>query len=126
MANLDDVVTVQKNGVVGLNALTKTLDDFRAIYKSVVGSKTYLGAVDNSLVSTNSGRLVNVTICISGANISTLHDAGAVSGASNSNIIASFAASQAVGTYAINVPFSNGLVVKPGSGTTLSITYAED
>jgi len=80
VANLDDVVTVQKNGVVALNALTEVLAQFRAIYTSAVGTNSYLGVTENALVYTGAGRLVNVIVSAAAAG-GTIHDSATVSGA---------------------------------------------
>ena len=122
MANIDDLVTTQKNGVVAINALTAALEQFRAIYESFVGSQSYLGITDNSLLYTGSGRLVNIVVSAAAAG-GTVHDAATVAGASTSNII--FPIPNTVGITAVNVPFFDGLVVKPASGSTVSATYSE-
>jgi hypothetical protein len=46
MANIDDLVTVQKNGVVAINDLTASLNAFRALYESFVGNQTAIGITD--------------------------------------------------------------------------------
>lgn len=122
MANIDDLVTVQKNGVVGINALTAALEAFRAVYESFVGTSTYLGATNDSLITQEAGRLVNLTVSVTGATAGTVHDASTVSAATAANVIAVIPAT--VGITQINVPFTNGLVLKPGSGQTISITYS--
>lgn len=121
MANLDDIFTVQKNGVVALNALTATLESFRAIYLSFVGDKTFLGASESSLVTQGEGRLVNLVVSVAGA-AGTAHDAATVSAATAANVIAVIPAT--AGSHQINVPFTSGLVLKPGSGQTVSVTYS--
>lgn len=122
MANLDDVVTVQKNGVVALNALTEVLAQFRAIYASAVGTNSYLGVTESSLVYRGQGRLVNVIVSAAAAG-GTIHDSSTVAGANTSNII--FPIPNTVGLTLVNVPFFDGLVIKPASASTVGITYSE-
>lgn len=123
MANLDDIVTVLKNGVVAMNDLTAALNAFRQSYSSFVGSKTYLGITDDSLVYTGSGRLVNVMVT-AGTSGGTVHDAATVAGATAANVI--FNLPVTTGLAQVNVPFFNGLVVKPAATTvTVSVTYSE-
>lgn len=122
MANVDDLVTVQKNGVVAVNALTAALETFRALYNSVMGSSTYLGATVPSLVATGEGRLVNVVISVAGSAAGTIHDAASVADASASNVI--FVTPATAGSGTANVPFTNGLVISPGTGQTISVTYS--
>lgn len=122
MANLDDLVTTTKNGVVAINALTQTLEQFRLIYASAVGNATFLGATENSLVYSGSGRLVNVIVSAAAAG-GTIHDAASVSAANTANVI--FPIPNSVGLSVVNVPFSNGLVIKPASSSTVGLTYSE-
>ena len=122
MANIDDLVTVQKNGVIAINALTAAIAEFRAIYQSYVGTDTFLGISDASLVSDGSGRLVNLIVSVAGSGAGTIHDAASVADADTSNVISIIPTTTGVGQ--INVPFVNGLVVKPGTGQTVGITYS--
>lgn len=122
MANIDDLVTVQKNGVVAVNALTEALAAFKTVYENFVGTSTYLGAVDASLVSNTAGRLVNIMVAVDGSVHGTIHDAASVAAASSDNIIAIIP--KAIGMVQINVPFFNGLVVNPGNGQSVSLTYS--
>lgn len=122
MASLDDIVTVLKNGVVAMNDLTAALNAFRQAYSSVVGGNTYLGVTDDSLVYTGAGRLVNVMVTAGTAG-GTIHDAATVATATASNVIYNLPPS--TGLTQVNVPFFDGLVVKPGTSVTVSLTYSE-
>lgn len=122
MANLDDIVTVLKNGVVAMNDLTAALNSFQQIYNQFVGTSTYLGVTDNSLIYTGAGRLVNVMVT-SGVNGGTIHDAATVATATTSNVIYNLPSS--VGLTTVNVPFFSGLVVKPGTSVAVALTYSE-
>ena len=121
MANLDDIVTVLKNGVVAMNDLTAALNAFRQVYSSVVGDRTYLGVTDDSLVYTGTGRLVSVLV--TGTNGGTIHDAATVATAAAANVIYNLPTT--ANLYQVNVPFFEGLVVNPGSSVTVSLTYSE-
>jgi len=121
VANLDDIVTVLKNGVVAMNDLTAALNSFRQIYTQSIGDNTYLGASDNNLAYTGAGRLVNVIV--TGTAGGTIHDAATVATATTSNVIYNIPTTASL--YQVNVPFFNGLVVKPGAGVTVSMTYSE-
>jgi hypothetical protein len=122
VANLDDIVTVLKNGVVAMNDLTAALNAFRQVYSSVVGSNTYLGVTDNSLIYTGAGRLVNVMVTAGTAG-GTVHDAATVATATTSNVIYNLPTT--TGLTQVNVPFFDGLVVKPGASVTVALTYSE-
>lgn len=122
MANIDDLVTVQKNGVVAINALTQALEQFRAIYTSAVGTTTFLGATEDSLVHSGPGRLVNVIVSVAAAG-GTIHDASSVSSANASNVI--FPIPSTAGFTMVNVPFTDGLVIKPAATSAVGVTYSE-
>lgn len=124
MANLDDVVTVHKNGVTGLNALTSTLEALRALYQSYIGSAVSLGITSATLVKTGSGRLVNLTVTVAGGAAGTIHDASSVAGATAANVIAVIPTAVTNGSLLINVPFTSGLVVKPGSSHNVTVVYS--
>lgn len=128
MASMDDLVTVQKNGVVGVNALTAALEAFRTIYANITGTNTYLGASSDTLIVSGSGRLVSLSITSAAATSTiTIYDATNVSEATTSNELVSIYASAttSVGLAQINMPYFNGLVIKP-AGNRVSITYSED
>ena len=123
MANLDDILTVQKNGVIGINLLTEALAQFRAIYAGFVGSNTALGITDDSLIIAGSGRLVNVVVN-SGSGGGTIHDAASVALATTDNIIFPIPTTS-TGITSVNMPFFNGLVILMGATTNVSISYSE-
>ncbi len=121
MASLDDVVTVQKNGVVGVNALTTALEAFRAIYTRFIGTQTYLGANADTFVVSGSGRLVSLSVTNTVTSL-TIHDASSVSGASTSNELFSLN-TLTPAMYQINMPYFSGLIIKQAGGRS-SITYS--
>lgn len=123
MASLDDVVTVQKNGVVAVNALVQALADFKAIYESFVGNAAISGVNSNSLVISAAGRLVTVSV-ITGASGGTIHDAASVAAATTDNAI--YAIPATAGAYAVNFPFTNGLVIKPAVTSVVSVSYSTE
>lgn len=89
MASLDDVVTVQKNGVVAVNALVRSLDLFKDIYGSFVGDSSSTGVSGDTLVTTSSGRLVTMCVVTAAAG-GKIHDCATVAEASDSNAFAQF------------------------------------
>ena len=123
MANLDDIVTVQKNGVVGVNALTSALDVFRKIYANFIGTQTYLGSSADTFIVSGSGRLVSISVTNTVTSL-TIHDAVSVSEASTSNELFTLN-TLTPAIYQINMPYFAGLVIKQ-SGGRVSITYSED
>lgn len=122
MASLDDVVTVQKNGVIAVNALVQTLDVFRAIYESFVGSNATTGLSSDELVASGAGRLVTVSVITAAAG-GKIYDVASVADAADSNAI--YTIPNATGVTSVNFPFFNGLAIKPAAGSVISISYSE-
>lgn len=121
MASLDDVVTVQKNGVVAVNALVQALSAFKDLYESFVGDTSFTGITQDTLVTATSGRLVTVSV-VTAASGGTIHDASSVATAATSNAIYTIPAT--TGAYTVNFPFVNGMVVKPASTSVVSVSYS--
>ena len=121
MASLDDVVTVQKNGVIAVNALVQALQSFKAIYESFVGNSSYNGISADSLVKSGSGRLVTVSV-ITAASGGKIYDVASVADAADANAI--YSIPNAIGSVSVNFPFSNGLVIKPAAGSVVSVSYS--
>jgi hypothetical protein len=123
MASLDDVVTVQKNGVVAVNALVQALEAFRTIYSSFVGVSSYTGITADALICTGPGRLVTLSVVTAAAG-GKVYDASTVASASDENAIC--AIPNSIGAVTINFPFTNGLVVKPAAASVVSLSYSQD
>lgn len=121
MASVDDLVTVQKNGVVAVNALVQTLGDFQAVYSSFVGTSSRLGIDENQLVVSGPGRLVSISIITAAAG-GTIHDVDQLVDASTSNTI--LLIPNSTGIMNVNFPFTDGLVIKPAATSVISIAYS--
>lgn len=121
MANLDDVVTVQKNGVVAVNTLVQVLEAFNNIYSNVVGEASFAGISTDTLVRSGAGRIVTVCVIVAAAG-GTIHDVDTVGSAGNSNAV--YGIPNAIGAYTINFPVATGIVVKPAAGSRISISYS--
>ena len=122
MANLDDLCTIQKNGVVAVNALVQALDAFKTIYESFVGNTSSVGLSGDTLISTSAGRLVTVSVITAVAG-GKIYDSATVVNATDVKAI--YTIPNAVGATTVNFPFFSGLVIKPASGSVVSISYSE-
>lgn len=122
MAGLDDLATIQKNGVVAVNALVQALAEFKTVYERVAGLSSRISIDENTVVFTGAGRIgsVSVTTAIAGG---TIHDSESVAEADGTNVI--YSIPNAEGISIVNFPIVNGLVVKPASGSVVSISYSE-
>lgn len=122
MAGIDDLATIQKNGVVAVNALVQSLSEFKAVYERVAGLSSRVGIDENTSVFTGAGRIgsVSVTTAVAGG---TIHDSESVAEADGTNVV--YVIPDVEGIEVVNFPIVNGLVVKPATGSVLSVSYSE-
>lgn len=117
MASLDDVITVQKNAVIGVNGLTQTI-------RRSQGSNTSLTVSSQTLVVTGTGYLVSFSVTVAGTTNGTVNNAQTTALAAAGNALC--AAPNTVGVYACGLVFTSGLVITPGTGQSLNVTYSLD
>jgi len=115
MASLDDIATIQKNGVIGVNTLNLTLN-------RIYGTTTSLTVTGPTLVITGLGRLVNVSVLVAGTTTGTINNAASTAAATASNAIRIVPIT--AGVHDANQLFTNGLVIVPGTGQSLNVTYS--
>ena len=113
MATLDDILSAQKNGVIAINNVA-------TLNRRTQGNATSLTVTGNTLVVTGSGYLCRYSVLVAGA-AGTVHDANTIANASSSNALCATVAT--VGVFDVGAVFSNGLVIKPGAGQSVNITY---
>jgi len=116
MASLDDILTTQKNGVVAINALNNTT-------LGAAGTVTSATVTATTVIFVGSGRLVNVSVVINGSADGFIHNASTAAGITNANALCA-APSAAVGVYPCGQVFTNGLVIDPGAGQSINVTYS--
>lgn len=114
MASLDDLFSAAKNIAVALSNASQT-------YLSVQGQITQNAMTADTLVKDSGGRVVVVSVIVAGA-AGSIHDAQSIALATSANKIAVIPAT--VGPFTLNMPFRNGLVVSPGAGQTVSVSYS--
>lgn len=113
MASLDDLLSAQKNGVVAINGVAQaTLRGQGVITCDTVTA--------NTLVITGSGYLARYSVLVAGA-AGTIHNANSVANASATNALCATVAT--VGVFDAGLVFTNGLVIKPGAGQSVNVTY---
>lgn len=117
MASLDDVVTVQKNGVIGVNGLNQAL-------RRAQGSNTSSTVTAQTLVISGKGFLVNFSVVVAGTTAGTINNAATTALASAANALCSTPTT--IGVYPCGIVFTNGLVITPGTGQSINITYSLD
>lgn len=114
MASLDDILTAQKNGVVAINGLSQT-------NQRSLGTATSATVTSETVVFTGKGYLVNFSVVVAGSSEGKISNAAAGSPAASSALCAVPAT---VGVYKVGQVFNNGLVVTPGTGQSINVTYS--
>lgn len=113
MSSLSDILTATKNIVTALNQLGQT-------YSGVVGSKITAGISAATLVKKGEGRIARVSVTVAGSAAGSIYDAS--DAASTTRKI--WVIPNTLGITEINMPVNNGIVVAPGTGQTVSISYS--
>ena len=67
------------------------------------------------------GRLARVQVLVAGTTPGAAYDSATVAGAAIANQIGAWP--NTVGTYTIDMPFLKGLVVTPGTGQTVAVSF---
>jgi hypothetical protein len=86
------------------------------------GTKTFFNITANTLVKASRGRVARISVIVAGSGNGSVHDAATIGAAGATNNLAAIPFA-AIGILNIDMPVSNGIVVKPGTGQTLAISY---
>lgn len=87
------------------------------------GDKGYLGITGaGQLVKTGAGVLCKVSVIVAGSAAGTLNDVATVGGAAAANQFGTIP--NTVGTYEFDWPCATGIVVVPGTGQTVAVSYS--
>ena len=85
------------------------------------GNATALGITAATVVKAAPGVVVTVSVIVAGSAAGAIYDATSTSGNSATNQVAPILAT--AGTYAVKMPCTTGIVVIPGTGQTVAISY---
>jgi hypothetical protein len=111
-ASLTDILTATKNIVTALNgAAQQTL--------LIAGNQVATGVTAATLVATGQGRVATVSVIVAGV-AGKLYDASLAT--ATTNPLAVMPAT--VGVFVVNLPFNNGLVIAPGAGQTVTVSFS--
>lgn len=119
MADLNDILTTFKNAVIALNALNQTQTDL----SYAQGTHTSPLATTSTLVTSGPGRAVRVSVTVAGSATGTLNDASSVGSAAAGNAI--YAIPNTAGVHELGLYYTNGLVIVPGTGQSVNVTWSE-
>ena len=111
--SISDVLSVMRNIVTAIN-------DAASIYLAVNGAQNSSGISATTLVSQKTGRLCQLSVSVAGSALGTIYDSNNI----NSLVNPICVIPTAVGVYEINIPVGIGIVVVPGTGQTLTVTWS--
>lgn len=92
-----------------------------------VGTKSALNITTPTLLdatgvsSYSARRISHVHVLVAGSTAGSVNDSATVAGASASNQV--YAIPNVVGIYLVDFPCMNGIVVTPGTGQTIAVSY---
>ncbi len=113
MSSLSDILTTAKNIVTAISQLGQT-------YLSIEGSQITTDITSATLVLSGQGRIARVSVVVAGSGAGSIYDASSASATTGKL----WTIPTTVGVTEINLPVNNGIVVAPGSGQTVAISYS--
>ena len=115
MASLSDVLTALQNGVVAMGDVANQL-------RASVPLATSDTVTTASLVVAGKGRLFGYSVVIVGTTEGKISDCGTVGAVAAANALSTVL--KPTGWYPLDMVFDDGLVVTPGTGMSVNVTYS--
>ena len=113
MASLSDILTVGKNIVTAINGLAQT-------YVGIQGAQNSGSISAATLVQLGAGRIATVSVTTAGSAVGHIYDGNTAS----STATPIYVIPNTVGVVFVNMPVGIGLVVAPGTGQVVTISYS--
>lgn len=85
------------------------------------GTGSALNMTAATLVKASAGRLARISVLVAGTGVGSANDAASVAAAAAANQV--FVIPTTVGVYLIDWPCASGIVVTPGAGQTLAVSF---
>lgn len=114
MSSLSDILTAAKNIAVAINNAAQ-------IYLRVQGAQRSVTMTTTTLVASGQGRVASVSIIVAGSSDAMIYDSNLTTSLTNALAVVD----NVLGVTVINMPYNTGLVVVPGTGMTLVVSYSE-
>lgn len=114
-ASLADILTTQKNAVIGVNNLSDTLYNLEGFRNSREVSATALLQQGDSWVA-------RISVIVAGSSTGLIYDAPSVGLAGTGNRL--YVIPNTVGIHEVKLPANQGIVVTPGTGMILCVSFS--
>jgi len=112
-ASLSDILTAAKNIVTAINSAAQT-------YLNVNGTSSQTAITSTTLIRSGQGRLAAVVVVTGGSATGAIYDVSSATLTTNQiGIIPTVP-----GVYVFNIPYNNGLVIAPGTGQKITVSYS--
>jgi hypothetical protein len=118
-ANISASTTAAQNQVTAVNSIVRTLQYISGQFSSI----TYAGPTTVQIYS-GPGRLVNVSIVISGGGTIEFYDTASITALPANSLMFAMAGNSPLGITQIGVQFSDGVALVLGSGVSANVTYS--
>lgn len=114
-ASISDVLTAIKNLVIAVSTVGQN-------YLNVQGIANLTAITEPSVVKSQAGRICEISVIVAGSATGFIYDATSLSDTTKPLYVIPMA----VGTepYVVNLPASFGIVVVPGTGQTVTVSYS--
>lgn len=113
MSSLSDILTAAKNLVTAVNGVAQA-------YVGVQGSQNSADISAATLIKAGPGRVATIVVTTAGTTDGYIYDATN----SNATINKIYVIPNTVGATFVNMPVNLGLVVSPGSGQIIAVSYS--
>jgi len=113
MASLSDLLTTAKNIASAINGVAQT-------YVFVQGAQIHQNMTAATVVSTSQGRLATVSVTTAGSAVGVIYDSASTSITTRPI----YTIPNTVGVVSVNLPVVYGVVVAPGTGQAVTVSYS--
>ncbi len=113
MASLTDILTAAKNLVTSISQISQAMI-------AISGTQVTTNITTATLVKSGQGWIARVSIVDAGSAAGAIYDASTASATTDKL----FTLPMTAGIAEINLPVNNGIVVAPGTGQTIVISYS--
>ena len=86
------------------------------------GNAVSFNITSPTVIKTGVGRVARVSVIVAGSTNGTINDVATTGGAAAANQL--YTIVDTVGNYVVDMPVSTGLVVVPGTGMTVAVSYS--
>ena len=115
MRGVSDLLTTAQNIATALNNQSQT-----SLF--IAGLKNYTGITTQTVVSTSPGRLAIVSVVASGTSEGMIYDASSIATATSARLLCAIHKTDHITL--VNMPVVYGIVVTPGTGHTVAVSYS--